>query len=139
MATILIVNENANLTGFLKFILETAGYQTKVLDNGLALFDEADADPPSLVVMDTSFKYVDGLYLLEKFKSRRETASIPVLVVASKNEPLALIDAIERGAYNYMAAPVNEDAFLSNVKKCLTPAKKNQPGRRNGGTHGRDV
>ena len=47
MATILIVNENANLTGFLKFILETAGYQTKVLDNGLALFDEADADPPA--------------------------------------------------------------------------------------------
>lgn len=125
MAKILIVNENESLSGFLKFILETAGYQVKVLDNSLSLFDEVTADPPALVIMDIFLKYVDGLYLLEKFKSRKDTAPVPVLVVASKNEPLALIDAIERGAYNYLSAPVNEDALIANVKKSLALGQKN--------------
>jgi len=124
MARILIVSENAGLSGLLKFILETAGFQARVLEDSLALFDEATKEPPDLVVMDIFLKYVDGLYLLERFKSRKDTAAIPVLVVASKNEPLALIDAIERGAFNYMAAPVNEDLFLGSVRKCLAREKK---------------
>lgn len=125
MAHILIVNENESSSGFIRFILEKAGYQARVLGNSLSLFDEIQSDPPSLVVMDIYLKYIDGLYLLEKFRATKAAASIPVLVVASKNEPLALIDAIERGASNYLAAPVNEDALIMNVKKCLAQGQKN--------------
>ncbi len=119
METILLVNENKQFTEFLKFILEAAGYRVEVLENSLELFETVQVSQPGLVIIDTYLKYIDGLYLLERFKTRKEFASIPVLVVSTKNDPLSLIDSLERGAVNYLAAPINEDLLIDNVKKAL--------------------
>ena len=60
----------------------------------------------------------------EKIMLNNSNSEIPILVVSKKNEPLYLFDALERGAVDYIAVPINEDQLISKVEKII-PDDKN--------------
>ncbi|MCX8122806.1 MAG: response regulator [Spirochaetes bacterium] len=119
MNPILLVFDNDRFAQFLQFVLTTAGFSIERCNDPLALFEKVKETNPRLIVMDIFLKHIDGLYLLERLYAVKEYAQIPVLIVSSRNEPLAVFDALERGAADYLAAPINEDMLIEKVKKLL--------------------
>lgn len=117
MSKILVVYDNRTFGDFISFVLKTAGMEVDYLDDPLQLFDYVTANTPSLIIIDVFLTHVDGLYILEKMRMVDAYRSIPVLVVSSRNEPLSLFDALERGAVDYLASPINEDQLIEKVKK----------------------
>ncbi len=117
MSKILVVYDNRTFGDFVSFVLKTAGMEVDYLDDPLQLFDYITANTPSLIIIDVFLTHVDGLYILEKMRMVESYRSIPVLVVSSRNEPLSLFDALERGAADYLASPINEDQLIEKVNK----------------------
>ncbi len=117
MSKILVVYDNRTFGDFVTFVLKTAGMEVDFLDDPLQLFDYVTANTPSLIIIDVFLNHVDGLYIIEKLRMVEEYRSIPILVVSSRNEPLSLFDALERGAVDYLASPINEDSLIEKVKK----------------------
>ncbi len=123
MSKILVVYDNRIFGDFVTFVVKTAGMEVDFLDDPLQLFDYVTANTPSLIIIDVFLNHVDGLYIIEKLRMVEEYRSIPILVVSSRNEPLSLFDALERGAVDYLASPINEDLLIEKVKKySATPA-----------------
>ncbi|MEJ5361623.1 MAG: response regulator [Spirochaetota bacterium] len=119
MNKILLVFDNSRFAELVRFVVTTAGFAVEQLSDSLALFEKVKETNPSLIIMDIFLKHIDGLYLLERLYAVKEFAHIPVLIVSSRNEPLAVFDALERGAADYLAAPINEDMLIEKVNKLL--------------------
>lgn len=117
MSKILVVYDNRTFGEFVTFVVKTAGMEADFLDDPLQLFDYVTAYTPTLIIIDVFLNHVDGLYIIEKLRMVEEYRSIPILVVSSRNEPLSLFDALERGAVDYLASPINEDLLIEKVKK----------------------
>jgi len=117
MSKILVVYDNRTFGEFVTFVVKTAGMEVDFLDDPLQLFDYVTAYTPTLIIIDVFLNHVDGLYIIEKLRMVEEYRSIPILVVSSRNEPLSLFDALERGAVDYLASPINEDLLIEKVKK----------------------
>lgn len=119
MDKVLIIYNVKQLGDLISFICSTAGFEVRIINNPFSIFDCIDDFKPNLIIMDVFLKYVDGLYFLERLKSEKKLSQIPVLIVSSKNDPLALFDSLERGAVDYIPAPINEDVLIEKVKKIL--------------------
>ncbi|MGB4270284.1 MAG: response regulator [Spirochaetota bacterium] len=119
MNPILLLFDNDRFAELIRFVVTTAGFKVEQLNDPLALYEKVKEINPPLIIMDIFLKHIDGLYLLERLYAVKEFANIPVLIVSSRNEPLAVFDALERGAADYLAAPINEDMLIDKVKKLL--------------------
>jgi len=119
MNPIIMVFDNDRFSELIRFVVTTAGFAVEQLNDPLALYEKVKEIRPSLIIMDVFLKHIDGLYLLERLYAVKEFTHIPVLIVSSRNEPLAVFDALERGAADYLAAPINEDMLIEKVKKLL--------------------
>lgn len=94
---ILLVDDNPMVLGLLQQALSTIGIVSTASDSADALL-KAVEDPPDLMVCDYRMPGMDGRQLLEKLKSRPATASIAVILMASKadiSERLSLQDPLE--------------------------------------------
>jgi DNA-binding response OmpR family regulator len=119
MNPILLLFDNDRFAELIRFVVTTAGFKVVQLNDPLALYEKVKEINPPLIIMDIFLKKIDGLYLLERLYAVKEFSNIPVLIVSSRNEPLAVFDALERGAADYLAAPINEDMLIDKVKKLL--------------------
>lgn len=119
MNPILLLFDNDRFAELIRFVVTTAGFKVEQLNDPLALYEKVKEINPPLIIIDIFLKHIDGLYLLERLYAVKEFANIPVLIVSSRNEPLAVFDALERGAADYLAAPINEDMLIDKVKKLL--------------------
>jgi len=119
MNPILLIFDNSRFAELIRFVLTTAGLKIELLADPLAIFERVQEINPPLIIMDIFLKNIDGLYLLERLYSVKEFTKIPVFIVSSRNEPLAVFDALERGAADYLAAPINEDMLIEKVNKLL--------------------
>ncbi len=119
MNPIMLVFDNNRFAELIRFVVTAAGFAVEQLHDPLALYEKVKEINPPLIIMDVFLKHIDGLYLLERLYAVKEFAHIPVFIVSSRNEPLAVFDALERGASDYLAAPINEDMLIEKVKKLL--------------------
>ncbi len=119
MNPILLLFDNDRFAELIRFVVTTAGFKVEHINDPLALYEKVKEINPPLIIMDIFLRHIDGLYLLERLYAVKEFANIPVLIVSSRNEPMAVFDALERGAADYLAAPINEDMLIDKVKKLL--------------------
>ena len=94
---ILLVDDNPMVLGMLQQALSAMGEVTVATDAADALLKAVD-DLPDVMICDYRMPGMDGRQLLEKLKSRPATASIAVILMASKadiSERLSMQDPIE--------------------------------------------
>jgi CheY-like chemotaxis protein len=70
------------------------------------------ANRPHLVLLDLKLPRVDGLGVLKALRAHERTASHPVVVLTSSNEPSDLKEAYRRGANSYIQKPVDFASFV---------------------------
>ena len=88
-------------TSELEKALRAAGYGVRILGNPAALLAEVTQRPPSLVVLDLDLPHGEGPSLL---KTLHDVApGLPVVAETVKPTVEGAVDAMRRGAYNYIA------------------------------------
>src|SRR3981081_4711106 len=82
---LLLVDDNPMVLGMLQQALSSLAMVTSASDTADALLKAVD-DPPDLAVCDYRMPGMDGPQLLEKLKSRPETANFSSVLMASKGD-----------------------------------------------------
>ena len=114
--TILVIEDNQDMSQLLKRILEPEGYRVILSVDGaygMALLREAQ---PDLVLLDIMMPDVDGFMTLH---SIRKYSNVPVIMVTAKRETEALQRAIDLGADDYVKKPFGPDELLARIKAKL--------------------
>lgn len=83
MNTILIVDDEEDLTEVLKELLEEDGYQIFTVQNGIACLEFLKSTRPSLILLDVMLPYLTGYEVLKSIRNDPECNSIPVVMMSA--------------------------------------------------------
>ena len=133
-AQIYVVDDDASSRELLSQILTSAGHQVTPLTDGSEALERAASPqgPPDLVVSDIRMGVLDGLQLTDALRQR--APDTPVILVTAFGNIDGAVEAIRRGAFDYISKPYDVDAIQVVVARALEQrrlALENRALRRN--------
>jgi two-component system, OmpR family, KDP operon response regulator KdpE len=114
--TILIVEDDAQISEFLQLSLQSQGYATSVatyLHVATAVFFDIK---PDLVILDLGLPDGDGRQFIRKV---RQQSDMPILVLSARQMEQEKVDCFSDGADDYLAKPFGVHELLARVKVAL--------------------
>ncbi len=117
-AKILILDDEPDMAENARRIIETAGHETLVEVDGFKALDVVEQERPDLVLTDLRMPDIDGLAFLERVKLRHP--EIAVIVLTGYASVDSAVEAMKKGASDYLSKPFSPDELLLRVDKALT-------------------
>ncbi len=118
MGRILLVDDDPSVLFALSEVLESRGHEVVTASNGAEALSHFDADAAfAVVVTDLSMPGMNGLELLEKIRAR--DVALPVIMITAHGSEKAAVDAMKRGAYDYIAKPFDNDEVNYSIDRAL--------------------
>jgi len=112
---ILIIDDDAGLRKSLTLILADAGYEVVQADDGVAGLAAAEEHRPDMILCDVRMPRIDGLEFLKRYGESGGEAL--VLVMTAYGSLDLAVEAMKRGAYDYLPKPFGADEVLLTVRK----------------------
>lgn len=116
---ILIIDDEPNIVISLQFLMERAGYQVQVANDGEAGLAMVRAQPPDLIVLDVMMPKLDGFGVLEAIRTDPALAGVRVLMLTAKGREAEQRKGLELGADAYMPKPFSTRDLVARVKALL--------------------
>jgi len=121
---ILIADDEDSLRWVLEKGFRGAGYHVTAVKDGTAALREAEAETYDLVLLDVRMPGIDGLSLLEMLKDRRPDAH--VVIMTAHGTMQTAVQAMQKGAYDYLAKPFDLDEALLLAERALSARRLTQ-------------
>jgi len=113
---VLVVDDEPPIRKLLRTGLGTQGYQTLDASNAKAALDLM-SDKPDLVILDLGLPDMQGLDLLRQIRARRE--DVPIVVLSSRGDETAKVEALDLGADDYVTKPFGMEELLARIRAAL--------------------
>ncbi len=121
---ILVVDDEPQITQVLKGSLCANGYQVRTAMDGDSALTLFRAWKPHLVITDLRMPSMDGLALCEQIRTHELT---PIIVLSVRDDESMKVEALEKGADDYVTKPFGMEELLARVKAALRRANLEQP------------
>jgi len=132
MATVLIVDDEADIRTSLSGVLSDEGLRVLQAEDGRQALDLAGRERPELVLLDIWMPDLDGIQVLRQLK---EAESSPEVVVISGHGNIeTAVKATKLGAFDFIEKPFSLEGLLRTVNRALDHHAEQQ--RRDGGKRG---
>ena len=116
-SAILIADDDEPIRDLLRDILEPEGATIRLVGSGQEALAAIEADEPDVAILDVRMPPPDGLTVLQML--RMKGIDLPVLIITAQDSSTMTIDAIQRGAYDYLSKPFNTDEILHTVQRAV--------------------
>jgi CRP/FNR family transcriptional regulator, polysaccharide utilization system transcription regulator len=122
MNKLLVIEDNPDVRENIQEILELAGYNVAVAENGKAGVKRANEFNPDLIICDIMMPELDGYGVLNILTKNPTTAAIPFIFLTAKSEKDDFRKGMSLGADDYITKPFDETDLLNTIEKRI---KKN--------------
>ena len=119
MSRILIVDDEPAICWSLKERLKDQGHDVQIAPSVERAEILLDTFSPDVIVLDVRLPGKDGLSALPAFRQRFPNA--PVIVMTAFGDLQTVVDAMNRGAFEYLVKPFELSEFLAVVSRALQP------------------
>lgn len=116
MARILVIDDERSIRSTLKEILEYEGYQMDEAPDGPTALELAAKEKYDVVLCDIKMPLMDGIEVLDKLLLMNDT---PVVMISGHGNIETAVDAIKRGAYDYIAKPLDLNRLLITIRNAM--------------------
>ena len=123
MATIMIIDDDANIRAVLKYRFEREKYNVKLATNGVDALEKVSIQKPDLIILDLMMPEMDGLQFLSLLKGDRQTNNIPVIILTALGHTPHGKKARELGAISLIVKPFSPRYLVEEVKRVLVSGK----------------
>ncbi len=123
---ILVVDDVATNRIVMKVRLAKACYEVIQADSGQGAQHTARQARPDLILLDVALADMDGIALCRSLKADPETAEIPVIMITSANNAAQKMRALEAGADDFLAKPLDDRLLLARVRSLLRASETAQ-------------
>ncbi len=117
---VLIVEDNEDTRGFMKFLVESYGYQVVEAADGIEALESFKTQHPDIILMDVSLPFVDGLTTARAIRGIDVAGNIPIIVVTALGKSY-YDQAIEAGCNDLLCKPLDFDLLEPLIEKYLKP------------------
>jgi putative nucleotidyltransferase with HDIG domain len=114
---ILVVDDEEAIREVVSTMLEAHGFECSTAGNGRLAQAYLEQHTPDLVLSDMVMPEMDGMHLLEW--AHHEKPDVPVIIVTAMHDLSTALEAIRRGAYDYILKPFERDQLFLSVRRAL--------------------
>jgi two-component system, OmpR family, response regulator ChvI len=114
--TIALVDDDRNILTSVSIALQAQGFATRLYPDGDAALKALTENPADLGVFDIKMPRLDGLELLRRL---RQTSTMPVIFLTSKDDEQDEELGLETGADDYIAKPFSQKLLIARIKAIL--------------------
>lgn len=118
-ARILVVEDEPDSARLFATLMETEGYETVLADTGEEALERLGGDDFDLVLLDLILPGMSGWQLLEHIKLDGKLRYVPVVVLSALSDKASATKAMDLGAEDFIAKPVDVEHLLSRVRVML--------------------
>ncbi len=115
--SILLIDDDDSLRRVMEFSLVEAGYAVRTASNGedgLRLFGQESSDA---VVTDITMPGMSGMEVLARIRGK--DGQTPVIVITAYGTIESAVEAMKKGAFDYITKPFNRDELRMTLEKAL--------------------
>lgn len=118
---ILIVDDEEKIRKILTRLLEDEDYRIKSVENGSRAIMTATTFQPDLILMDQNMPGKNGIETM--IAIREKYPETMVIIITAFGEVSLAVDAIKKGAYDYLEKPFDNDKLLILIRRALEHRK----------------
>ena len=119
-ATIMMVDDEPITLEIIQMFLEDAGYTHFVIvTDAREAMDTLERERPDIVLLDLLMPHVTGFDILQKIRHHERFEHLPVVVLTSSSDAPTKLKALEMGATDFLAKPVDESELVLRVRNTL--------------------
>ncbi|MFW5975611.1 MAG: sigma-54-dependent transcriptional regulator [Desulfosalsimonas sp.] len=112
---ILVVDDEPNMRHMLSLLLEDAGYQTDTAEDGSSALEKLEVNHYHYIFCDIRMPNMGGMEFLEAAAGQLKTTS--VIMMSAYGTIDTAVEAMKKGAYDYISKPFKPDEVLMALKK----------------------
>ncbi|HOP14633.1 MAG: sigma-54 dependent transcriptional regulator [Lentimicrobium sp.] len=116
MARILVIDDERSIRSTLREILEYEGYQMDEAPDGMTALELAGKEKYDVILCDIKMPQMDGIEVLDRLLVMNDT---PVVMISGHGNIETAVDAIKRGAYDYIAKPLDLNRLLITIRNAM--------------------
>jgi len=116
MAKILVIDDEQSIRNTLRDILEYESYKVDDAENGIEALKLVNSKKYDVVLLDIKMPNMDGIEVLEHMMKVTDT---PVVMISGHGTIETAVEAIKKGAYDYIAKPLDLNRLLITIRNAL--------------------
>lgn len=113
MKNILIIEDEKNISSFVKMELEFEGYITQVIEDGKQGLDEAINKNYDLILLDLMLPSLNGIEICRRLKKEKDT---PIIMLSAKDSVMDKVSGLQMGADDYVSKPFAIEELLARIQ-----------------------
>jgi two-component system, cell cycle response regulator len=118
-ALVLVAENSGEIRAELLRQLGERGYRVAEAGDGAAALALVERAPPDVVLLDHELEGEDGMAVLDRLRAHDELAAVPVIMLTRSRDPELLVEALRRGADDYLRKPFDPAELDARMKAAL--------------------
>lgn len=114
---LLLIEDDAELVGYMRTDLAKAGFAVDVADNGIDGEYLGDSEPYDAVVLDLGLPQKPGLEILQAWRKRGNR--VPVIVLTARDAWYERVDGFKAGADDYLGKPFHIEELIARIRALI--------------------
>ena len=121
MAVILVVDDEQLQRDIVKTILDDEGYETYTAASGKQALKTVKRYNPDVMLTDLKMEGMDGIELLDAIQ--KDSPPPTTIIVTAHGTISSAVEAMKKGAFDYLTKPLNKDSLLMTVRRAVERAE----------------
>ncbi len=115
---VLIIDDEEKIRSIISHLLADEGYAVKTAQDGITGYRTAVGFSPRIILMDQNMPGMNGIETMQKIKEKMP--NVTVIIITAFGEVSLAVEAIKKGAYDYIEKPFDNDKLLLLIRRALT-------------------
>ncbi len=124
---VMVVDDDPITLKQISSVLRRAGHWVVAVEDGEAAYYRAPGLELDLIVLDSVMPGMDGPEVLRRLKGNDDTSGIPVMMLTGRTERGRVEEALELGAEDYIAKPVEPAKLLGRIDRLMEKIESSRP------------
>ena len=120
MSKILVVDDEKSIRNTLRDILGYENYEVSDADSGITALEMLKQTEFDVILLDIKMPQMDGIEVLDHILSEYET---PVIMISGHGTIETAVEAIKKGAFDYIAKPLDLNRLLVTIRNALDKSR----------------
>ena len=120
MAKVLVVDDDAEIRSMVSVVLEAAGHEVAIAEDGDAAIKKIKRVRYDLVLLDIMMPEVDGYGVLDEVRAMPSREDLPIVVLTARHDPDGLAREVASGATDHLAKPFLLSELEDVIERALS-------------------
>jgi phosphate regulon transcriptional regulator PhoB len=121
---ILVADDEKDIVELVAFNLEREGFAVSRAFDGQKAWEMVNGEKPDLVILDLMMPELSGMEVCGRIRRQEKTASLPIIMLTAKSDPVDKVLGLEIGADDYITKPFHVRELIARVRAVLRRSER---------------